>query len=145
MSKITSRHVDVYELMKSGKSVSFDSLVTTLGCKPSTVMALIFGLRRHAGGEIDTERNGRKVESYKLTNAAEIASKMVLNGSSKTSKTPKVAKKPKVKATKTKTVVSRKAIVKDSEFDVPTLDSDLEITEINDAELADLRNQLGLA
>jgi len=147
MSKITSRHVQVYEMMKSGKSVSFDSLVTNLGCKPSTVMALIFGLRRHAGGEIDTERNGRKVESYKLTNAADIAAKMITTqGSSKTKtpKTPKVAKTPKVKATKTKTVVSRKA-AKDDEFDVPTLDADLDITEVSDAELADLRNQLGLA
>jgi hypothetical protein len=138
MSKITSRHVQVYEMMKSGKSVSFDSLVTNLGCKPSTVMALIFGLRRHAGGEIDTERNGRKVESYKLTNAADIATKMVTaQGSPKT-------KTPKVKSTKTKTVVSRKA-AKDDEFDVPTLDADLDITEVSDAELADLRNQLGLA
>jgi hypothetical protein len=144
MSKITSRHVQVYEMMKSGKSVSFDSLVTNLGCKPSTVMALIFGLRRHAGGEIDTERNGRKVESYKLTNAADIAAKMVTAQSSSKTKTPKVAKTPKVKATKTKTVVSRKA-VKDDEFDVPTLDADLDITEVSDAELADLRNQLGLA
>ena len=144
MSKITSRHVQVYEMMKSGKSVSFDSLVTNLGCKPSTVMALIFGLRRHAGGEIDTERNGRKVESYKLTNAADIAAKMVTAQSSSKTKTLKVAKTPKVKATKTKTVVSRKA-AKGDEFDVPTLDADLDITEVSDAELADLRNQLGLA
>ena len=61
MGKVTNKHVEVYEMMKHGKSVSFDSLVTTLGCKPATVMALIFGLRRHAGAEIDTERNGRKI------------------------------------------------------------------------------------
>jgi hypothetical protein len=132
--------IEVYEMMKDGKPMNFDTLVKRLGCKPVTAMVLVCALRRDCNAEIETIRDGRKVESYQLTNAADIATKMV---STKVTKT-KAVKTPKVKATKTKTVVSRKA-AKDDEFDVPTLDADLDITEVSDAELADLRNQLGLA
>lgn len=144
MTNPTRKMIEVYEMMKDGKPMKFDNLVKRLGCKPVTAMVLVCALRRDCNAEIETIRDGRKVESYQLTNAADIAAKMVVSGKTSKSKTPKVAKTPKVKATKTKTVVSRKA-AKDDEFDVPTLDADLDITEVSDAELADLRNQLGLA
>jgi hypothetical protein len=131
--------IEVYEMMKDGKPMKFDNLVKRLGCKPVTAMVLVCALRRDCNAEIETIRDGRKVESYQLTNAADIATKMVSTKATKT----KAVKTPKVKATKTKTVVSRKA-VKEDEFDVPTLDADLSISEVSDAELADLRNQLGL-
>ena len=134
-SKIQALHA----LMQSGSKVSLDKMMQTLGIKQGSVMCLISALRNDFGAQIETERDGRKVLSYQMTNA----DKVVIT-SKKTAKTPKVAKTLKVKATKTKTVVSRKA-AKDDEFDVPTLDADLDITEVSDAELADLRNQLGLA
>ena len=140
MSNPTRKMIEVYEMMKDGKPMNFDALVKRLGCKPVTAMVLVCALRRDCNAEIETIRDGRKVESYQLTNAADIATKMVSTKATKT----KAVKTPKVKATKTKTVVSRKA-AKDDEFDVPTLDADLDITEVSDAELADLRNQLGLA
>jgi len=140
MANPTRKMIEVYEMMKDGKPMKFDNLVKRLGCKPVTAMVLVCALRRDCNAEIETIRDGRKVESYQLTNAADIATKMVSTKATKT----KAVKTPKVKATKTKTVVSRKA-VKEDEFDVPTLDADLSISEVSDAELADLRNQLGLA
>jgi hypothetical protein len=139
MANPTRKMIEVYEMMKDGKPMKFDNLVKRLGCKPVTAMVLVCALRRDCNAEIETIRDGRKVESYQLTNAADIATKMVSTKATKT----KAVKTPKVKATKTKTVVSRKA-VKEDEFDVPTLDADLSISEVSDAELADLRNQLGL-
>jgi len=136
---MSSKVQALYTLMQSGSKVSLDKMMTTLNIKQGSVMCLISALRNDFGAEIETERDGRKVLSYQMTNA----DKVVIT-SKKTTKAPKAAKTPKVKATKTKTVVSRKA-VKDDEFDVPTLDADLDITEVSDAELADLRNQLGLA
>lgn len=136
MSKITNKHVQVYEMMKHGKSVSLESLAKTLACKQNTVMALIFGLRRHAGGDVETERDGRKVVSYKLTNASAIASKMV--SKAKATKAPKAAK---VAVLKTKTKVSKttKAVANP---DLPTLD----IEEVNDeATLESLKAELGLS
>jgi hypothetical protein len=141
--KPSSKVVETYEMLKSGKSVTVDSMVAALGCKPGTLMVHICQMRGHFDAVIETERDGRKVVSYLLSNPDEVAPHM-LKTSIKVAKTPKAAKTPKVKATKTKTVVSRKA-AKDDEFDVPTLDADLDITEVSDAELADLRNQLGLA
>jgi biotin operon repressor len=136
---MSSKVQALYTLMQSGSKVSLDKMMTTLNIKQGSVMCLISALRNDFGAQIETERDGRKVLSYQMTNA----DKVVIT-SKNTTKAPKVAKTPKVKSTKTKTVVSRKA-AKDDEFDVPTLDADLDITEVSDAELADLRNQLGLA
>ena len=140
MANPTRKMVEVFEMLKDGKPLKFDNLVKRLGCKPVTAMVLICALKRDCNAEIETIRDGRKVDSSQLHNATDIAAKMVSTKATKT----KAVKTPKVKATKTKTVVSRKA-VKDDEFDVPTLDADLDVSEVSDAELADLRNQLGLA
>ena len=136
MANPTRKMIEVYEMLKDGKPLNFDTMVSRLGCKPVTAMVLICALKRDCGAEIETIRDGRKVESYQLHNAAAIASKMV--GKTKATKTPKVAK---VAVLKTKAVVSKsKAAVADDA--VPTL----EVEEIDgDAELASLKAELGLS
>ena len=136
--------IAVYELLKSGKPVPFESILAIAGPKEVTAMTHICALRNWFGGEIETIRSGRKVEAYQLNNASDIAKYMVLKGSGLVTKAPKVVKVKPVKVTvaKTKTVVSRKP--KANAFDVPTLDADLEISEISDRELEDLKFQLGL-
>ena len=135
MANPTRKMIEVYEMLKDGKPFKFDTLVKRLGCKPVTAMVLICALKRDCNAEIETIRDGRKVESYQLHNAAAIASKMV--GKTKAVKAPKAAK---VAVLKTKTVVSKpKAAVVD---DVPTLD----VEEIDsDAELDALKAELGLS
>ena len=138
MANPTRKMIEVYEMLKDGKPLNFDTMVSRLGCKPVTAMVLVCALRRDCGAEIETIRDGRKVESYQLTNAADIASKMV--GKTKTTKTkaPRVAK---VAVAKVKTVVSKKSKAVDAD-DVPTL----EVEEIDsDAELASLKAELGLS
>lgn len=130
----------VYEMMKDGKSCNFDAMVKRLGCSNVTAMVHICALRRDFGAAIETERDGRKVVAYKLTNAAEIAPRMVLKSKATKTKTPKVVKSTivsKVKASKAKATVA-------DDGSVSTID-DLSVTEIDDRELADLKNQLGLA
>ena len=136
--------IAVYELLKSGKPVPFEKILAIAGPKEVTAMTHICALRNWFGGEIETIRSGRKVEAYQLNNASDIAKYMVLKGSGLVTKAPKVVKVKPVKVTvaKTKTVVSRKP--KANAFDVPTLDADLEISEISDRELEDLKFQLGL-
>lgn len=142
LSNPSQKIVDTFTMLKSGSSVNFEKMVKSLGVKPVTAMVFICSLRSDFGAEIETERDGRKVVSYKLLNADQVAPKMVLK--TKASKVAKTAT-PKVVATKTttKTVVSRKAS-KVEDGSIPTLDEDLSISEVSDAELADLRNQLGL-
>ena len=140
MANPTRKMIEVYEMLKDGKPFKFDTLVSRLGCKPVTAMVLICALKRDCNAEIETIRDGRKVDSYQLHNAAAIASKMV--GKTTTTKAPKVAKAPKaakVAMLKTKTTVRKpKAVVND---EIPTV----EVEEVGDAELAALRAELGLS
>ena len=138
MANPTRKMIEVYEMLKDGKPFKFDTLVSSLDCKPVTAMVLICALKRDCGAKIETIRDGRKVESYQLHNAAAIVSKMV--GKTKAVKTPKVAK---VAVLKIKTTVSRKpkAVAVD-DGSTATLD----VQEIdNDAELESLKAELGLS
>ena len=137
MANPTRKMIEVYEMLKDGKPLNFDTMVSRLGCKPVTAMVLVCALRRDCGAEIETIRDGRKVESYQLTNADAIASKMV--GKTKAAKVVK-QKAAKVSVLKTKTKVSKpKSVVADES---PTI----EVEEIDsDAELASLKAELGLS
>lgn len=132
--------IQTYEMLKSGKSVKVSAMVAQLGCQPGSLMVNIFQLRDR-GGDIKTEREGRKAVSYRLLNAAEIAPLMVAKP--RKGKAAKVA--APVKVAKVKSVVSRKPAVKADEFDVPILDADMQISDVSEEELADLKMQLGLA
>ena len=137
MANPTRKMIEVYEMLKDGKPFKFDTLVSRLGCKPVTAMVLICALKRDCNADIETIRDGRKVDSYQLHNASAIASKMV--GNTKTVKAPKVAK---VAVLKTKTTVSRKpkAVAVD-DGSVPTV----EVEEVGFDELASLKAELGLS
>ena len=139
MANPTRKMIEVYEMLKDGKPFKFETLVSRLGCKPVSAMVLICALKRDFNADIETIRDGRKVDCYQLHNAADIASKMV--GKAKATKT-KASKVAKVAVLKTKAVVSKpKAAVVD-DGSVATLD----VQEIdNDAELESLKAELGLS
>ena len=142
MANPTRKMIEVYEMLKDGKPFKVDTLVSRLGCKPVTAMVLICALKRDCNADIETIRDGRKVDSYQLHNASAIASKMV--GKTTTTKAPKVAKAPKaakVAMLKTKTTVrkSKAAVVDDGS--VPTV----EVEEVGFDELASLKAELGLS
>jgi hypothetical protein len=134
MANPTRKMIEVYEMLKDGKPFKFDTLVSRLGCKPVTAMVLICALKRDCGADIETIRDGRKVESYQLHNAAAIASKMV--GKAKATKAPKAAK---VAVLKTKTTVTRKSAAVATD-ETPTV----EVEEVEFDELASLKAELGL-
>lgn len=137
-TKPSKKVVQVYEMLKDGKPFEFDKMVSTLACSPTTAMVFICILRRDFGAEIETERDGRKVTAYRLTNADALASKMVIAPKAAKTKTPKVIATKVAKVTVAKT----KAAIDDGS--VPVID-DLSVTEIDDRELSDLKQQLGLA
>jgi len=138
MSNPSRKMIEVYEMLKDGKPFKFDTLVSRLGCKPVSAMVLICALKRDFKADIETIRDGRKVDCYQLHNAADIASKMV--GKTKASKTAKSTKVARVVTATSKTVVARKSKVVDV-GETPTL----EVEEIGDADLAALKEELGLA
>jgi histidyl-tRNA synthetase len=120
-------------MMKDGSKVPVERMIKQLNVKQGSIMCLISALRNDFGAEIETERDGRKVLSYQLTNADSVK---IPTKVTKT-KAPKAAK---VAVVKTKTRVSRKTAVVDAD-EVPTI----EVEEIDsDAELASLKAELGL-
>lgn len=137
MANPTRKMIEVFEMLKDGKPLKFDTLVSRLGCKPVTAMVLICALKRDCNADIETIRDGRKVDAYQLHNASAISSKMV--GKTKSVKTPKAAK---VAVLKTKTTISRKpkAVAVD-DGSVPTV----EVEEVGFDELASLKAELGLS
>ena len=135
MSNPSRKMIEVYEMLKDGKPFKFETLVSRLGCKPVSAMVLICALKRDFKADIETIRDGRKVDCYQLHNAAAIASKMV--GKAKATKTQKVAK---VAVLKTKTVVSAPKAAAASD-EIPTV----EVEEVGFDELASLKAELGLS
>jgi hypothetical protein len=146
MANVTKRVLEVVEMLKDGKPLDFNTYVAKLNCKPITAMVYVSDLRKMFGADIETIRDGRKVVSYKLLNADELLATIDKKLKSKPIKTvaAKVAKPVKAKSIKTAVAKAKVATKpKADEFDVPTLDADMEITEISDREFADLRDQLG--
>ena len=123
----------LFTLMQDGKPVPVEKMMKTLNVQQGSIMCLISALRNDFGGEVVTERDGRKVLSYQLTNADKVK---IPTKVAKVAK-PKAAK---VSVVKTKTVVNRKqkAIVTDDA--IPTL----EVEEVSDADLESLKAELGL-
>lgn len=124
----------MFTLMQDGKPVPVEKLMKTLNVKQGSIMCLISALRNDFGGDVVTERDGRKVLSYQLTNADKVK---IPTKVAKVAK-PKAAK---VSVVKTKTVVNRKqkAVVTDDA--IPTL----EVEEVSDADLESLKAELGLS
>ena len=132
----------LWGMLKSGKSVDFDTIVDTIGQKRNSVMVLICTMKFDFGADIKTERDGRKVKSYKLLNPDAVAPRMVAKVA-KATKAPKTA----VAVKQTKAVVQRKqktAKAGASDFE-ESVANDYSIEEVSDAELADLKSQLGIA
>ena len=123
----------LFTMMKDGSKVPVERMINQLNVKQGSIMCLISALRNDFGAEVVTERDGRKVLSYQLTNADDVK---IPTKVAKT-KAPKAAK---VAVVKTKTRVSRKAAAVETD-EVPTI----EVEEIDsDAELASLKAELGL-
>lgn len=139
MANPSRKMIEVYEMLKDGKPFAFDKFVSKLNCKPVSAMVLICALRRDFKADIETIRDGRKVESYQLHNAAELAPKMVAKTKTSKVKAPKVTKVAVLK-TKTKVTTPKSTVTEDGSL--PTLD----VQEIDsDAELASLKAELGLS
>jgi hypothetical protein len=126
----------LFTMMKDGSKVPVERMISQLNVKQGSIMCLISALRNDFGADVLTERDGRKVLSYQLTNPDDVKIPTKVTKTAKT-KAPKAAK---VTVLKTKTRVSRKAVAVDAD-EVPTI----EVEEIDsDAELNALKAELGL-
>jgi hypothetical protein len=134
----------LFSLLKAAgsKGVTRSEAAKALGVRESSVPVYFYGLRTLYGAEIKVEKNGRKVVGYTLLNPNECT--IGENGRRST----KAAKPSKSKPMKSVTVKAVKVSASKKAAAVsavtPILDSDLEISEIDDAELNDLKASLGI-
>jgi biotin operon repressor len=153
MSK-TTKYFDLFSALKAGgdKGVTPDALAKSLNFTTGALAVYIHALRHKFGAVIESVRNGRTVVSYRLVNVAEMEAAISPNRKPRTTKAKKTAPAKATKATKTKVKAKKaakaapvkKTKVRD-DGPVEVLDADLEIAEITDRELADIRDQLGIA
>jgi len=144
MSKST-KYFELFTALKSSgdNGVSPDTLQKATGFNSGALAVYIHALRHQFGAKIDSIRNGRTVVGYRLTNADELATKILPTRKPRTvTKTTKAPTQPRkgqtlrtVKAVKTTKTANKEGIV-----DV----SDLEISEYTDNDLADIRQSLGI-
>lgn len=153
MAKST-KYFELFSALKAGadKGVSPETLQKATGFNQGALAVYIHALRHKFGAVIESVRNGRTIVSYRLTNAAELESKILPTRKPRTSTVAKKAKTP-AKAAKKSAVVARvtrvskaaaKKTVAVEDGSVPCLDSDMDITEITDHDLADIRHSLGI-
>jgi len=158
MSK-TTKYFDLFSALKAGgdKGVTPEALAKSLSFTTGALAVYIHALRHKFGAQIESVRNGRTVTLYRLVNIAEMEAVITPNRKPRTTKAKAAATKTKAKATKatrvTKTVKTKKikaapkvkAKAKNEDGPVEVLDADLDIAEITDRELDDIRSQLGIA
>lgn len=145
MSNAKSNHQGyiLFSLLKAAgkKGITRAEAAKALGVRESSVPVYFYGLRTLYNAEIEVVKQGRKVVSYTLLNANDCT--ITENGrrGTKTATKPKSKTKP-LKSVSVKTVkATNTPAVKES---TPILDSDLEISEVDDAELEDLKASLGI-
>ena len=127
-----------------GNYVSKADIAKLMGIQEQSVAPYIHDLKRLNRCEFEARKTGRVVDGWVLTNPSKALS-LKLTQSAKGTAAAKPAKVAKpVKAAK---VVKTTKVVKQTKVDdgsVPMLDRDLDISEVTDRELDDLKAQLGL-
>jgi len=151
MSKST-KYFELFSALKAGgaKGVDPAALAKTLNFSMGSLAVYIHALRHKFGAVIESVRNGRVVTAYRLVNVAECEKSISPNRKPRTLKKAKATKKTVTHARVTKTVKSKKiprggigSLGDQLDGSVPTLD-DMSITEYTDADLSDIKSQLGI-
>lgn len=150
---MATKYYTLFQALKSGgsKGASPATCAKEMDFALSSVAPYIHALRHKFGADIQTVRDGRQVSAYVLKNIAEVEANISPNRRPKgTAKTVAKAAKPKPVKTEAVAKVKSATIVKSTKAprkvkdDAPVAVEDLQIEEISDLELSDIRSQLGL-
>lgn len=141
MAKNTQAFI-LFNMLKAAgtKGVTKSEVAKALNVKEGSVPVYFFGMKKLYKAEIETVKSGRTVVAYKLLNPDQVTGVPQTRGAGKVKAVAKKSTKKVTKALPTKKV-SR--TVNDS-TETPTLDKDMEIAQIGDRELADIKSSLGL-
>lgn len=137
----------LFQMLKAAKPdevVKREDIAKALGVNEGSVPIYFFGLKKFFNVECETVKVGRSVIGYKLlTRDADVPENGRRGNAIKAvAKTPKVNKEKAVKPLAVASVT--KSVKVKKQKDAPIEVEDLEISEISDTELSDIRSQLGL-
>ena len=131
-----------------GNYVSKADIAKLMGIQEQSVAPYIHDLKRLNRCEFEARKTGRVVDGWVLTNPAKALSLKLTQGAKGSNAVAKPVKAAKVvKPVKAAKVVKTTKVVKQTKIDdgsIPMLDRDLDISEVTDRELDDLKAQLGL-
>lgn len=145
----------LFQMLKAAKPdevVSRVDIAKALGVNEGSVPIYFFGLKKYFNVDFEVVKDGRSVVGYKLLSRDAEVPMYGRRGSAPGATKPATVKKPKaVKSAKAakntvekvavKTTKKPKAVKPEVNEDIF---SDMEVTEITDNELSDIRSQLGL-
>lgn len=144
MSKRPHQGYTLLQMLKASKPnevVSRADIAKKLGVNEGSVAIYFHGLKKFFGVDFEVVKEGRAVVGYILISRdAEMSPSGRREASAAKPKTKKVSKTSKVTVTKTKTTQ-----VKTKSKNAPVEIEDLDVEEITDTELSDIKSQLGLA
>ena len=141
---MSTKYFDLFSALKAGgtKGVTPESLTKALNFSGASLAVYIHALRHKFGAQIESVRNGRTVVAYRLLNIAEMEKVISPNRKPRTVKAKKITKTARVVTTTPKkpTKSSRK-----TKTGILPVIEDTSITEIDTADLDDIKSQLGIA
>lgn len=140
---MSTKYFDLFSALKAGgtKGVTPESLTKALKFSGASLAVYVHALRHKFGADIESVRNGRKVVAYRLLNIAEMEKAISPNRKPRTVKAKKATKTARVVTTTPK---ATKAPRKTKTGILPVIE-DTTITEIDTADLDDIKSQLGIA
>lgn len=134
----------LFTLLQGGNPVTMEELQREFpDIKAGSIVCLIFELRDKCGAVIETKRNGRRVESYRLVNPEEVAPRLTLSDG-------KPGRKKKVAAAVNTGDKGLDTLIENGEIDqVPlgetgTADDWESSTSVSTDELRGIQNDLGI-
>lgn len=142
-----TKYYKLFQLLKSAgnKGATVAQCAKELDFALGSVGGYVVALRQKFGAEIEPIKNGRSTTGYRLLNVDAVEAVITPKRRGAATKPAKVTKTKTVKmqkVAKTKTKTKTTRVSKSDEMPVE-LDS-MEIEEITDSELSDIKAQLGL-
>ena len=137
-----TKYYKLFQLLKSAgdKGATVSQCAKGLQFAEGSVSPYMWSLRKKFGAEIEVLKNGRNVTGYRLLNADAVEA--VITPKRRGAAATKSAKVVKTKAVKVQKVAKTAKVTKSK--NAPVEIEDIEIEEITDGELSDIKAQLGL-
>jgi len=141
-----TKYYKLFQLLKSAgnKGATVSQCAKELNFALGSVGGYVVALRQKFGAEIEPIKNGRSTTGYRLLNVDAVEAVITPKRRGAATKSAKVVKTKAVKVKKVAKVAKTKTTKVSKSDEMPVELDSMEIEEITDSELSDIKAQLGL-